>query len=311
MDNQALLELTQSLVTRQSQALSLADGFYATACPQVRLFYRACKPTHYPMLYTPGLVLLFSGQKTAQLGTTKYVYHRDQGLLLSGSYPVLCHEVASATAPLIGMHIQLERGQVAQLLSQIEQLKPKINLLKASSPAPQTPSMLTFPITADIRLALYQVLQVLGDEIAAQLFAETLIQALIYVLIQQAAVHRFLQAWVAQDGRYAQFLKATDYIQSQLATALTVPRIASQAGLSVASLNRAFKHYTAHTPMQYVKKLRLSKAHSQLTQTACTIQTAAYEVGYESVSQFSREYSRLFGAPPLRHRNEQNSRRTN
>ena len=308
MNNQLLLNLTHDLALQQRRLNPSPDGIYPTACAQVDVCYRTIEQYQQPTLYTPGLIFLFSGQKTIQLGTNHYVYHRGKGLLLPGCYPVRCHEQASQDEPLIGIIIQLERGQVAQLLQQIEQISSEKAQYLAklassiSASASHHQGIMTFTITPDIQSALHYLLECLQDKITAQLFAPTQIQVLTYALLQQAVVFNFFQGWIKQDGRYAQFLKAMDYIQTHLTTTLTVTSIAAEVGLSVPSLNRTFKHYTADTPMQYVKKLRLNQAYRQLTQTACSIQTAAYAVGYESVSQFSREFKRYYGHSPKQQR---------
>ena len=159
-----------------------------------------------------------------------------------------------------------------------------------------------FEVSPRVQQATTALLATLADPLAARLFGDSCTQALLYALLDQETIALQCRQWVAQDGQYARFIKATAYIQSNLATALAVPAIARHAGLSESSLNRAFKRYAADTPLQYIKKVRLNQAHTQLQSSSCTIQHAAHAVGYESVSQFSRDYKRYFGSSPRQHR---------
>lgn len=298
------------------------EGVQATHCPQVFLFHQTCAQAHQPALYEPGLILVLSGHKRISLGAQTFAYDRTQGLLLTAAYPVLCTASASAESPLLGLYIALERPQVAQLLEQIQRLQgasssPPLENRPATASAVQaraaSPAMQPDPahsvsdtqvgitplaVTHAVLQAVAHLLAVLADPIAAALFGPERSQALLYTLMAQVPLKKAVQRWLANDGSYAQFLKAIGYIQSHLVSPLTVQDIAAQAGLSESSLNRAFKRFAEDTPLQYVKKLRLNHAHTQLMRSHGSVQTAAYDAGYESVSQFSRDFKRYFGVNP-------------
>lgn len=310
--------------TPQNDATPVPTGVQATNCPQVFLFHQTCAQARQPAVYEPGLILVLSGEKHISLGAQVFAYDCTQGLLLTASYPVLCTAQASAEAPLLGLYIALERLQVAQLLGQIRRLQGVSSVLPladedvplvastapisaavASTQPDHTQSLrdaqvgiTAFAVTPAVQQAVAHLLAALADPIAAALFASERSQALLYALLNQAPVHNAVQRWLAQDGNYAQFLKAIAFIRGHLAFSLTVQAIAAQAGLSESSLNRTFKRFAQDTPLQYVKKLRLNQAHSQLLRTRCSVQTAAYDAGYESAAQFSRDYKRYFGVNP-------------
>ncbi len=304
MNNDTLLMLTRRLIEQlQESSPQKKEGIFATACPDVDLFYQTCGQNHRPTLYNPGFVFLFSGEKSAQLGAKHYVYNPEQGLLLTGVYPVYCDATASEEEPLIGVQIRFDRLQVAQLLHELSHHAEKSNTSKLASVsnsklATKPNGFLAVTITPAIQAALFGLLNTLHDIVACELFIQTYIRNLIYAALEQPDVRLFIEGWVAQDGRYTQFLKATDYILSHLTSPISLEEIALQAGMSIPTLLRTFKHYTAESPMQYVKKLRLSYAYVELNQTTCSVQEAAHAVGYESVSQFSREYKRYFGHSP-------------
>ncbi len=298
MHNDILLAQTWQLIQALKKTSSpKMEGVFATASPAIDVFYQTCGQQHRPTLYTPGFVFLFSGEKSAQLGQTRHVYNPQQGLLLTGVYPVYCDAKASEQEPLAGVQIRLDRLQMAQLLHQLASHQSASSNTE-KSPAAEPSGFLGVRHTPEIAAALFALLNSLADPIATSLFSPTQIQSVVYAALQQPQVQAYIHAWATQDGRYAHFLAATDYIVRALAQPITLDEIGKQAGMSVPTVYRVFKHYTGESPMQYVKKLRLCQAHVQLSQTGCTVQAAAYDAGYESVSQFSREYKRYFGQSP-------------
>ena len=326
LDLNPLITLAHTVLQQapQQDATPVPVGVQATNCPQVFLFHQTCAQARQPAVYEPGLIVLLSGQKHISLGTQAFTYDRTQGLLLTATYPVLCTAQASPEAPLLGLYIALDRLQVAQLLGKIQRLQGVSRALPlvdgdrpvVASTAPASAAVAStrpdptqgvrdaqvgitaFAVTPAVQHAVAHLLATLTDPIAAALFGPERSQALLYTLLGQVPLKRAVQSWLTHDGGYAQFLKAISYIHSHLTSPLTVNGIAVQAGLSESSLNRTFKRFAQDTPLQYVKKLRLNQAHAQLLRSHCTVQAAAYDAGYESAAQFSRDYKRYFGVNP-------------
>lgn len=305
IQQQLLLQASQILASAGSPPPGQAWLGVPSHCPGVTLFQQHCGHPCQPALYQPGVVMLLSGEKHLHIGSWQYTYNSRQGLVMTSPFPALCQVDASAGTPLVGLYIALQREQVATLLAQIDRYHARLPAAAPPAPAPRHRSsngISLFEVSQRVQQATVALLATLTDPLAARLFGDSCIQALLYALLGQETIALQCRQWVAQDGQYARFIKATAYIQAHLGTALAVPAIARHAGLSESSLNRAFKRYAAETPLQYIKKVRLNQAHAQLQSSRCTIQQAAHAVGYESVSQFSRDYKCYFGSSPRQHR---------
>ncbi|EDS9430562.1 AraC family transcriptional regulator [Salmonella enterica subsp. enterica serovar Mbandaka] len=117
MNNETLCAIARQLLKQQQASnSSIVEGLLPTCSPDIDLFYHTCAQELRPTLYAPGLVFLFSGEKSVQLGQNYYVYNPSKALLLTGVYPVYCNIRASEQEPVIGIQIRFERKQVAQLL---------------------------------------------------------------------------------------------------------------------------------------------------------------------------------------------------
>ncbi len=304
-----LLDLANQVIGESLRLDQLRqDGLLSTHYPNVHVFHQKSEHASQPLLYEPGLVLVLVGEKQVNLGPRRYVCNSTRGLLLTGAYPVLCSAQGCTTAPLIGMYIALTRAQVAKLLDQVDHHRSVAHsqagfeqqVVEAEYAPLPSAGMSTFELTSQVQQAASHLLAALAEPVSAKLFGEDRCLALVYALLNQTTTEQQLRQWISQDGSYAQFLKATAYIQTHLSQNFNVQGLAAVAGLSESSLNRAFRRFAADSPMQYVKKVRLHQAHLQLRRSNCTVQLAAHAVGYESVSQFSREYKRYFGHSPKR-----------
>ncbi|EMB2852324.1 AraC family transcriptional regulator [Pseudomonas aeruginosa] len=117
MNNETLCAIARQLLKQQQASnSSIVEGLLPTCSPDIDLFYQTSAQELRPTLYAPGLVFLFSGEKSVQLGQNYYVYNPSKALLLTGVYPVYCNIRASEQEPVIGIQIRFERKQVAQLL---------------------------------------------------------------------------------------------------------------------------------------------------------------------------------------------------
>lgn len=297
-----LEQFNQLLVDKNSRLTS--PGVYSSAIEGVYLLHQTqCSQTE-PTLYDSGMIFVLSGLKCAQLGERSYQYDVDHALILTSSYPVLCSSKASQQQPLQAVFINFSRIQVMNLLKQIQSMAEP-GALTQPLPADSQCSLQaksvgihSCSVTPAIDQALLNLLHTLQDPIAAKLFGSDQIRALLYAVLQSSSGFIALSEWVKDSGSYAQFQKAIDYIQAHISQAIVLSDLAAHAGLSESSLNRVFKRYAADTPMQYIKKLRLNRARYRLDRSDCSVQEAAHDVAYESVSQFSREFKRYFGHSP-------------
>ena len=215
-------------------------------------------------------------------------------LLLTASYPIEYDSEASTTEPLVGVQIYLKHADVAQLLREVLAVTPH-----APWPEPIKTNVLgieSIVVDDALQVQVWHLLQTLLDPVATALFGQTRLNAVTYALLTGAGA-RLLYDWGAQEGALAQFHRAVDNIEQHYNQNLRLDALAKHVGMSVSSLHRAFKRHTTDSPLQYAKKIHLNRAHSLLAQ-GHNVQSAAMQVGYESASQFSREYTRYFKRNP-------------
>ena len=286
----------EPMISEASQT-PLREGKYDTVLPNVRIFHQIQAPLKECGVYSPCLVFIFSGAKHGELGHWRFTYDVDHYLLLTSTYPLQCKIDATLTEPLLGIQIELDRSMVSQLLHDIGEFGA--NAGDATPVNSKISGIECCPMDGLIRRYVGELLLTLFDPLEARLFGVERVRALIYALLQGEG-GRLLQHWNLIDGQFSQFQKAVAYIQAHYNKPLDIETLAAQAGLSAASLNRVFKRYASDSPIQYLKKIRLNLARLHLIQAGASVQQAAYRVGYESPSQFSREFKRYFGYAPKR-----------
>ncbi|CAN7301192.1 AraC family transcriptional regulator [Phenylobacterium sp. LjRoot225] len=262
---------------------------HETAIPGVAIHTRAAPSEPQPLLFAPTFFLVLQGAKEAILGERRLRYDRH-------TYAVASMEVAgsgcvieaSAAEPYIGLSLRLDRESLATLLPDAPQPE------KAATP----PAFAVSPVTPELVDAFLRLLHLLDRPGDIPVLAPLLQREILYRLLQgpQAAMLRQL---ALVDSRSSQVRRAIAWIRDNYAEPLRVGSLAALAGMSPASFHRHFKAATAMSPLQFQKSLRLQHARRLLLGAHDATQ-AAYAVGYESASQFSREYARLFGAPPSR-----------
>ena len=241
----------------------------ATGVPGLTLHRRITATAPCSMTYQPSVTVMAQGRKRVDVGSTSFTYGPSQFLLTAVDLPVISRIVeASEDRPCLALSLKIEMPVVRELLSREE-----IHLIDApsDSPAPQDAPFLGSLIQREI---IYRLLR--SDE---------------------GARLRSIATLGEQSHRTA---KAIAWITANYAKPFRVEDLAEIAGMGVSTLHHYFRVLTSMSPLQYQKQVRLQAARARMLTNDLDAATAAFEVGYESASQFNREYSRFFGQPPLR-----------
>jgi AraC-like DNA-binding protein len=236
----------------------------------------------------PALCAVLQGAKWAAFGAREMEYRAGQALLVSVEMPTAGRVTeATRTEPFLGLVIELDLGIARDVLEAL--------------PAPPPPAGLdcaAFVVDFDGPLAdcAHRLVQLLAQPNAMPVLAPSIMREICYWLLTGPHGSAVARAALG-DGRSRGLIAAIHELRRRFAGPLPMRELAKTAGLSVSAFHRRFKAFTGMTPLQYQKRLRLLEARRLLTAGAHA-ESAAYAVGYGSPSQFSREYSRLFGAPP-------------
>jgi len=259
----------------------------------VRLFKSTYPMPRKPIVYDPGICIIAQGHKIGYLGGQKFQYDANHYLVTSVTMPFECETFASPEDPLLGLYIDIDMSQLHELIGRLG-LQPEIgNGGEKGLPRGIGPAVLD----EDMADAINRLLKCLQSETESQILGPGLVREILYRALcgTQAPV---LYSLAMHSGTFSQVAYALKVMQSDYAAKLDVEQLASTARMSASAFHRAFKEITSDSPMQYLKKVRLTKAKNLMVQENMKAYIAADKVGYESSSQFSREFKRYFGQSP-------------
>jgi AraC-like DNA-binding protein len=266
---------------------ALAAGMTETRVPRLSLF-RADQPSvPTPAVYEASLCLIAQGSKRVSLGDDGLLYDASRYLLVSVDLPLMGHVVeASAETPYLCCKIDLDPAALAELM-----------VADAGGAQCDLPVLAVYPSDPDLIDAASRLIRLLDQPESIPLLAPLIEREILYRLL--TGPHgAMLQHLMSAGSRLNQVSRAIAAIREGFDAQLRIEEIAAAAGMSASSLHAHFKAVTRMTPIEYQKQLRLQEARRLMLTGGATAGSAGFAVGYDSPSQFSREYRRLFGAPP-------------
>ncbi|NIJ73073.1 MULTISPECIES: AraC family transcriptional regulator [unclassified Xanthomonas] len=273
------------------RALAPQEGYNLTALPDVRVL-RSDRPlTDTPVLYDPGIVIVCQGAKRGHFGESVFVYDEQHYLSVAVPVPFTMQSDGSAERPLLALYLHLDFPLAAELLVELDQVGP---VPEAQAPA----SMMSSPMDDTLRQIVLRLLQVLSRPLDAAILGRALVRELYFRVLTGPQGHG-LRAALARQGHFGRIGRALRRIHRDHAQRLDVAQLAREAGMSTPSFHAHFKAVTQVAPMQYLKSIRLHQARLLMAREGMTAAAAGHAVGYESASQFTREFKRLFGRPPM------------
>lgn len=265
------------------------EGMHASPIPRLTLIRFSGPTMPTPSVYDPALCLVAQGSKRAMLGDRIFVYDAARYLLVSVDLPVVGHVIeATPDQPYLCFKLDLDLVALGQLVVDSG----------APPPAPgYVPGLALFDTDPAIIDAAVRLLRLLDRPDDVPVLAPLIEREILYRLL--TGDHGAMLRHIAMaQSRLAQVGRAIGWIKRNFQAPFSAEAVAAEAGMSPSSLHEHFRAVTTMSPLQYQKQLRLQEARRLMFVEAMDAATAGYRVGYESPSQFSREYRRLFGAPP-------------
>ena len=278
-----------ALVSRHTDGKG--NGAHATAIDPL-IFMRECDPAAAAHgVSEPLLAIVVQGQKEVLLNETSYQYGVAQSLVVSVDLPLSgCVIEATPDKPYLGFKLKLDPVQLCDIIAHTNPSSKKQESVRGWFISDAEPSLI------DCAIRLTKLLETPQD---IPFLAPLLIREIYYRLLvgeQGEAVRQI----ATSDSNMQRISEVIKRLKADFAKLLRVEELAEQANMSTASLHRHFKQVTSMSPLQYQKQLRLLEARRLMLAENSDASNAAYQVGYESTSQFSREYARMFGEPPIR-----------
>jgi len=265
---------------------------HTTAIPGLSLFRRDERTEPIGGMYEPSICMVAQGAKRVILGEDTYVYDEHHYLITSVHLPTVVQITsASKTKPYLGLRLMLDPREIARMM------------LDSSLPAPRVQQssrgMATGRVTLPLLSAFQRLVDLLDDGEDIPILAPTFQREILYRLLVGDQGTRLRQIATA-GSQSQQIARSIDWLKGNFTQPLRIDDLAEQAHMSTSTFHHHFRSMTALSPLQFQKHLRLQEARRLMLTERQDAATAAFQVGYESPSQFSREYSRLFGRPPLR-----------
>ncbi|WP_420714813.1 AraC family transcriptional regulator [Roseateles sp. SL47] len=253
-------------------------------------FLRSDRPLpSTPVLYEPGIVIVCQGRKRGYWADKVYLYDAQHYLAVSVPVPFTMETDASADEPLLAIYLTIDLAVLAKLALDLDAL---------TSPAQAEPAgMISTPMDEAMSETVLRLLQAMAHPVEARLLAPAIVRE-IYYRVLSGAQGASMRSTLSRQGQFAKITKAIQRIHKNFRDRLTVERLAAEAGMSVPTFHAHFRLVTHSSPIQYLKSVRLHQARLIMLREGTTAAAACLEVGYESASQFSREFKRLFGRSP-------------
>ncbi|HCG5535920.1 TPA: AraC family transcriptional regulator [Vibrio parahaemolyticus] len=245
-------------------------------------------PTSYT--HNPSICLIAQGRKRVLLGEESFIYDANHFLISSVDLPIIANIIeASEEQPYLGLIMELDLTEISQLIVDSE--------LAFTQSKEAQKGIAVGELSESLLDAFVRLAELLDEGQNIKILAPIIKREIFYRLLMSEQGTRLHQIVTAGSHSH-QIAKAIDWLKNNFVKPLSVGDLASYTGMSKSSFYTHFRSMTSMTPLQFQKKLRLSEARRLMLTENLDAMAATFKVGYESPSQFSREYSRLFGAPP-------------
>jgi AraC-like DNA-binding protein len=288
-DLQAIAERQQDLTTRVAR-LAPVDGTHQSAFPALAL-NRGSKPTVcMPTVCQPCLGFVVQGRKRALLNDEVFHYDALNYLVVSVTLPMMGQVVEATTVrPFLSLRLELDLDAIARLLLELGD--------RGAAPVPADRALFVARMDEPLLDAVLRMVKLLDTPEDIAVLGPAVQREIYYRVLRGELGQRLVDLAERESGNH-RIVRAVEWLKQRYAEPLRIEDLADAVHMSPSALHHRFKSVTAMSPLQYQKHLRLHEARRLMFADGIECATAGHRVGYESPSQFSREYRRLFGAPP-------------
>jgi len=289
--NRSAIEMRKELA-RKIAARAQLLGENPTAVSGLALYRREQTTPCFHATYEPSVSVFVQGKKRVNLGGTEYLCDGSSFLLSSIDVPAVGQIVeASKKVPLLSMFLRLDMPTVREVISRED--------LPDSPTSVQSRGIAVGETTVGLLDACTRLIDLLDTPEDVPFLSHLIQREIVYRILRTPQGERLRSIATTGDLSH-RTARAIAWLKENYARPLRMEELADVARMGVSTLHHQFRGLTAMSPLQYQKQLRLQTARQRMLMDGIDATSAAYEVGYESVSQFNREYSRFFGQPPMR-----------
>jgi len=243
-----------------------------------------------PLTYDISLIIILQGKKVGYVSDKKFEYDKDNYLVVPITMPFECETFASHDEPVIGLSININKQMMIDIISSLSDEEKKDSKETELG-------VFQGKVTNNIEDIVYRLLKALQSKQESDILGESILKELYYRIATGENAH-FLHKMFLDHQQEAKIAKSLKKIHDNYNKSIDITTLANAEDMSLSSYHRHFKKITSYTPLQYIKKIRLNKARELIEKSSFQVNDTAYEVGYISVSQFSRDFKSYFGYPP-------------
>lgn len=284
------LEPYLSELSGRLNQLLQTDGLHITEIPSLHMMRATATSEPIHSMYAPSLCFIVQGAKSAALGQEIYHYNPTTYLVTSVHLPIKSDITqASPEVPFIGLHLEFTPDQILDILQHTDLAWPE-----ESEPGS---GIFVGKTNSQLLDALLRLVKLFDQPAEIPILAPLITREILFRVLQGEQGHLVKQFAVIGSQAHA-IAKAIQLIHRDYSKPLRVEELAKEVNMAASSFHKHFKQVTALSPLQYQKRIRLQEARHLMISEKMGAADAAFQVGYESPSQFSREYARLYGLPP-------------
>ena len=274
---------------------ALQEGLTETEWPGLILGRSSRPASRFPLMYSPSICVVAQGRKYVYVGDDRITYDPMRFLVVALPMPLEAEIVtASKKKPFLSFALEIDVSMVGKLLLEMADEEPQ----PESKINPAQP-IYTSPMNDDLLDALVRLFQALDNPMDRRILGPGAVREILYHILR-GEQGSFLRAIALRDSGSHRIARIIRFMQENYNQGLDIPAIARFAGMGNSTLHHAFENVLGQSPMQYLKKIRLHQARLMIVSNGLNASEAAFQVGYNNPSQFSREFKRQFGMPPSR-----------
>ncbi|MCB1191144.1 MAG: AraC family transcriptional regulator [Leptospiraceae bacterium] len=283
MNHNKMIELLDNLVPEEGVIFDIIE--------KVDIFRITKATPREPKTYEPSIIFLAQGNKRLFIGDEVITYDPLNYLVLSVPLPLECETNTTKEKPLLGLTVKVDAGTIGEIMLKIDDNPQNSEFIPKGIYSANIDSQLINAIT--------RLLESLSSSADRNFLGPMIVREIIYrVLCGEKG--DALRALAYKNQHFFQIAKILDKIHKSYNNKFDLNSLALEAGMSISAFHSGFKAVTNTSPLQYIKNIKLQKAKMLMVEEGVKAYNAAYHVGYESISQFNREYKRLFGITPAK-----------
>lgn len=272
---------------------NLKEGLNPTGLEEVKIYKSSVDSPRNPLIYNQGILIILEGEKRIYTPHKTIIYNNENYLVLTVPLPLECEAIREKSKPIIGITIDIKTNLLNQIINELDDLLDQKKLDVDTNKC----GLYTASVTSDFKQVLHRLIQSIQNPMDLRVLAQNNLKELIYLILKDKNSGP-LYSLAFKNTNLSKIELALKEIHRNYNNQFDVSTLANTVNMSVSAFHQAFKEVTSDSPIQYLKNIRLNKARTLLIESDIRINEVAREVGYESVSQFNREFKRYFGHTP-------------